>query len=71
MAELIPVPIMVLLKRGTREQNDAYIGEPGEVTVVVDDSGFGTSPETTIVVDNSGIVDESVVSDEKKKPESN
>lgn len=33
----VMTPVKVLLKRGTREQNDNYIGQPGEITLVVPD----------------------------------
>jgi len=39
MSEPMPKPVKnalrILLKRGTKEQNDAYIGEEGEITIVV------------------------------------
>jgi hypothetical protein len=49
MAEPAQNALRILLKRGTKEQNDQYIGEEGEITIVVEnfieDTEFKNEPE--------------------------
>lgn len=52
MAEPAQNALRILLKRGTKEQNDQYIGEEGEITIVVEnfieDTEFKNEPEQFI-----------------------